>query len=139
MDTDSIRYGLSAVYLLDGSSGDTIWKKSFSAWFQASPVIADIDDDGTYEIIIGTDHVSGPADRRKLFVLNGENGSVDFEINLGSGIYHSAAVGNINGDNCPDFVVSCNNFKATGQAGHGGRSGKKWSATALLDVESANL
>ncbi len=109
-DLKDVLYGESAVYLLNGSTGSTIWKKSFSAWFQASPVIADIDGDGTGEIIVGTDHVSGPADRRKLFVLNGANGSIEFEIYLGVGVYHSAAVGDLNDDGSLDFVLPCNNL-----------------------------
>ncbi|MBD3278179.1 MAG: hypothetical protein GF388_07765, partial [Candidatus Aegiribacteria sp.] len=105
-----LRFGQSAVYLLDGSDGSTIWKTDFSAWFQASPVVADVDKDGTLEIIVGTDFAAGPYDRRKIFVLNGSTGMVEYEEEYDyGGVYYAAALGHLDSDPYIDFVVPCSN------------------------------
>jgi outer membrane protein assembly factor BamB len=113
-------WGQSAVYLLDPADGQDIWPQpaDYDAWFAASPVIGDVDDDGVCELIVGTEHAVG-SDRRRVLVLDGATGSEEANWFLGTGIYHSAAVADIDSDGSLDFVVPCNDGCIYGWTGDG--------------------
>jgi hypothetical protein len=112
------------VYVLDGKTGlplpgwpvfarDSVW---------SSPAIADLDGDGVPEIIIGADsHPEGPPVNWKaggtLFVFraNGTNfpGFPQFITpppgQAAVGIVSSPAIGDIDGDGCPEIIVGTGN------------------------------
>ncbi|MCD4847958.1 MAG: FG-GAP-like repeat-containing protein [Candidatus Aegiribacteria sp.] len=102
--TDQRNYN-SGIYLLDPDNGDIIWETYFNCHFYASPAVADIDNDGVNEIIVGT---CGGSYTKKVLVLNGNTGAVEHTWNVGGWVMGPVAISDINSDGCPDVVASVN-------------------------------
>ena len=97
----------------------------------ASPVIGDVNNDGTMEVIIGSgDHA--------LYVLDGPTGAVIWADTVGGGwqdIQATAAIGDIDGDNDIDIVVGSLNDKI--YAFDGTTGSVLWTFTTAADVWSS--
>jgi hypothetical protein len=100
---DGGRYWNSAVYLLDPSDGSNIWKSPvFICWFYASPVIGDIDGDGINEVVIGS---SIGTEWKRVFVLDGDSGTLEHTFYLSGAVHNSAAICDLNDDGILDIVA----------------------------------
>ncbi|MCD4847058.1 MAG: hypothetical protein K8R76_02575, partial [Candidatus Aegiribacteria sp.] len=109
-DSESSKDYNSAVYLLDPDNGlDIVSPAYYNCWFWASPVVADIDDDGVNEIIVGTG-ISGTSSR-KVLVLNGNTLNEEHVWNVGSMVKHPVAIGDMNDDGILDVVAVDNSGK----------------------------
>ncbi|RLI82887.1 hypothetical protein DRP04_02910 [Archaeoglobales archaeon] len=93
-------YGSSdnTIYVFDGKSGRIEWKYQTGGGLDASPTVADIDNDGYLEIIEGT------LLDRSIYALN-HDGSLLWKFQTGGCIYSTAAVADVNGDGKLEVVV----------------------------------
>jgi outer membrane protein assembly factor BamB len=69
----------SRVYCFNGASGEVKWSTSTGNGnsLDSPPAVADVDEDGRYEIVLGT--LNGD-----VFCFNAEDGSICWQINLGT-------------------------------------------------------
>jgi FG-GAP-like repeat/FG-GAP repeat len=126
------------VYAVRGGDGALLpgWPYDVRDTIWASPALADLDGDGAMEIIVGADsHLEGPPIDTKtggaIWVFR-RNGSlfpgfprfVEYPGPPAVGIHSSPAVGDIDGDNCPDIVVGTGSpaNQSTGKQMHAWRS-----------------
>jgi len=87
---------------------------NLSEVLQSSPVIADVDADGRYEIIHGTgQNVHWPTSgwHNGVYCWNGENATLKWATNVGAEVFACCAVANVDGD--PDLEVFVRNFSET--------------------------
>jgi outer membrane protein assembly factor BamB len=70
------------IYCFDGITGDIDWERStgYPNCIDSPPAVADVDNDGLPEIILGTFY-------GHVFCLNGEDGSIGWQTNLGTNSY----------------------------------------------------
>lgn len=90
------------VYCFDGATGGVEWSTSlgYPNCTDSPPAVADIDGDGMPEIVLGTFY-------DWVFALNGENGSILWQVDLGDGhIESDPAVLDLDGDGDLDVVVA---------------------------------
>jgi len=85
------------LYALYPSNGTRMWENAMAVW-DSTPSGADIDGDGTYEVMMG-------GGTNEYFVLNGNNGSVKTKTLLGGVISNPAAIADVNGDGKLESVV----------------------------------
>jgi len=83
--------GDNTLYLLNGKTGNIIWKFKTGADIDSSPAIGDIDGDGKLEVVFGSRD-------NYLYALNGEDGSLLWKFKTGSWIVSSPALGDLDGD-----------------------------------------
>ena len=76
----------------------TFWIYNTEGHVLASPTIGDVDNDGMPEVVIG-------GDDGKMYVINGEDGSILWYNYTGHPIFSSAAIGDINNDGNLEIVV----------------------------------
>jgi len=88
----------------EGVDWDVLWIVKTDGEVWATPAIADVDNDGTLEVVIGS--TDG-----KLYIVNGINGGVETSISIGSAIYASAALANLDGDAYLEIVVGATDGK----------------------------
>ncbi|MGQ4894300.1 MAG: FG-GAP-like repeat-containing protein [Candidatus Njordarchaeia archaeon] len=103
----SQEYKYGYVYALNGEDGSLLWRRRIEKenefFFEvgpsfSSPALGDIDSDGKLEIILGSS-------LRRIFALNGEDGSILWQYYAGSlWNWHSPAIGDIDGDNQLDVL-----------------------------------
>ncbi|MBI3027437.1 S8 family serine peptidase [Candidatus Woesearchaeota archaeon] len=88
-----------SVYVFDGVTKNMDWNSKFvaGAKIQSSPAIADIDNDGILEILIG-------AYDGKLYVLNQSKGN-EWNYSFSSYLIANPAIGDIDGDKVAEIVV----------------------------------
>ncbi len=91
------------VYALDPNTGDSVWvfykpTDISTDYFEGSIVIADVDGDGTMEILVGSVD-------KKLFILNGEDGSLQDTLRFPNRVAFTGAVADIDGDGRAEIVV----------------------------------
>jgi hypothetical protein len=85
------------VYRLSGISFSPIWKKPTGHIIWASPVVADINDDGHYEIIFPNN---------QLHVIDKDGNHIPpFPLRLGSWTVASPALCDLNSDNKPEIIT----------------------------------
>jgi VCBS repeat protein/FG-GAP repeat protein len=116
----------SSVYALKGTTGQLLpgWPIFVRDTVWSSPALADLDGDGTLEVIIGADsHVEGPpidtpnGGALWVFRANGTNfpGFPRFAPTAPDivGFQSSPAVGDIDGDGCPEIVIGTGQSTST--------------------------
>jgi len=94
--------GNNYVYCLDGSNGSEIWKRHTSDYV-LSTAIADLNNDGKNEAIIGT-----RSNDPRVYCLRGNDGHIlwEFDSIPGHDDFRMLAVGNLTGDPCKEVVAS---------------------------------
>ena len=92
----------NGVFALDGADGSVIWSRVTDPINYSSPVIGDIDNDGSNEIVVGS--ITG-----NVYVLNGNNGAdmSNFPVNTGRDIWSTPAIVDLDGDSIKEVVVGC--------------------------------
>ncbi|MFA5031796.1 MAG: PQQ-binding-like beta-propeller repeat protein [bacterium] len=89
--------GGSELYCINGANGILKWSCTAGGG-NSSPAIADVDKDGNYEVVVGSnDH--------KVYCLNGSTGSPKWSYTTGGGVYSSPAVADIDGDLSVEVVI----------------------------------
>jgi len=116
------------------AGGVKLWYYNTNCGVVSSPVLYDIDLDGTDEIVVGG--LNG-----HLYALEG-NGILKFDLNLdGSEIYSSPACVNLNGDQYMDLVVGTYGGKVYGVSNSGSVlwsarvNGPVYSSPAIRDMD----
>jgi len=87
---------------------------NISEVLQSSPVIADVDGDGKYEIIHGTGQtIHSPSDTQhnRVYCWNAENATLKWSRDVGAEVFACCAVGNTDGGS--DLEVFVRNFNET--------------------------
>lgn len=90
------------VYCFDGATGSVEWSTSlgYPNCTDSPPAVADIDQDGMPEIVLGTFY-------DWVFALNGENGSILWQVDLGDGHVEAyPSILDLDGDGDLDVVVA---------------------------------
>ena len=85
--TDDDRLGPRQVVALRGVDGTVLWRTDVDGIMYSSPKIGDIDGDGVAEVVIGTDAGT-------VYVLNGNDGSIDCTFSTGGAVRSTAALAN---------------------------------------------
>ncbi len=85
-----------------------LWAIRFDQSIYSSPALADLDDDGTIEVIVGSSCVYGgtPKPGRWVKIFNATNGTEKITLNSPECVASSPAVGDINGDGSPEIVAT---------------------------------
>lgn len=87
------------IYCID-ESGKLIWNASTGGWgVFASPAIADIDNDGNMEVVVGSQ-------QGKLFVLDAETGHIKWSYYDGTGMFASPVLADVDGDDYLEMVLA---------------------------------
>jgi FG-GAP-like repeat len=81
-----------------------IWAKQFDQSIYSSPAIADLDGDGTLEIVIGSSCYH-PGAGKWVKVLNAATGNTERTLSTASCVVSSPALGDLNGDGKLDIVA----------------------------------
>ena len=89
------------VYCFNGMTGAVKWTRSTGNSIDSPPAVADVDNDGKPEILLGTFFGN-------VFCLNGEDGSICWQKNVGSDSYIQSEPGilDLNNDGQLDVVVA---------------------------------
>ncbi len=89
------------VYCFDGMTGAVKWSRSTGHCIDSPPAVADVDGDEKPEVLVGT--FEG-----YVFCLAGEDGSVQWQKNLGTNSYIESCptIVDVNNDSLPDVVVA---------------------------------
>lgn len=92
----------NGVFVLKGTDGSVIWNRVTDPINYSSPVIGDIDNDGSNEIVVGS--VTG-----NVYALNGNNGAdmSNFPVSTGRDIWSTPALVDLDGDGKKEIIVGC--------------------------------
>ncbi len=83
--TDDDRLGVNQIVALRGTDGTVLWRTDVDALMYSSPKIGDVDGDGVPEVVVGTDAGT-------VYVLNGNDGSIDCTFSTGGSVRSTAAL-----------------------------------------------
>lgn len=117
----------------EGVDWDVLWVVKTGGEVWATPAIGDVDNDGTLEVIIGSTD-------RKLYIINGADGSVEATIPVGSSIYASAALANLDADPYLEIVISSTDGKVYCYQWNGVSDKTEWTfSTGAAIYSSASI
>ena len=95
-------YSTGSLYVLEGDGSDTPdWPKHLGEPMESSPALADIDNDGKLEIVIGTES-------NHVYAFNGENAtpvSGSWPVTTSGGVRAAPSIGDIDNDGHLEIVV----------------------------------
>lgn len=126
--TMKVQGGDGRVVVLDGASGKQRWAVPVPGHVQSEPALADLDGDGTREILVTNWMGDG-----RLRALRAADGSELWQFETGDWIYHGVSVDDFDGDRKPEVVVA--DRKGTVWMLEGESGAPKW--TAALAGERA--
>ncbi|HBL18100.1 MAG TPA: hypothetical protein DD417_15445, partial [Elusimicrobia bacterium] len=106
----SLRPGV--LHCLDAATGKLRWKQPLSQFVRASAAVADVDQDGVREVLIGSDD-------GVFRVFSGKDGTLEWSFATGGEILSSAAVGDLDGDGLPEIVFGSADGKVYALTGRG--------------------
>ncbi|MDI6884577.1 MAG: PQQ-binding-like beta-propeller repeat protein, partial [Hadesarchaea archaeon] len=89
------------IYCLDGATGTQKWAFRVGSAFTSSAAIANLDNDGPLEIVVGS--IDG-----NIYCLDGATGALQWAYKTGGAVYSSPAIGDINVDGKLEVVVGSN-------------------------------
>ncbi|NPA80703.1 MAG: PQQ-like beta-propeller repeat protein [Thermotogae bacterium] len=84
---DDSSSGAPEVVAIKGSDGRLLWRASIPSYITASPVVADVDDDGDYEVVIGDNGGN-------LSVFNATDGTLECSYTAAGAIRNTPATDN---------------------------------------------
>jgi outer membrane protein assembly factor BamB len=103
---------------------------------RSSPAIADIDNDGKLEVIIGSED-------KKVYALNGENGSLLWSYETGGSVFSSPSIADIDNDGKLEIVVGSDDKKIYALNGENGSllwsyetGGSVFSSPSIADIDN---
>ncbi|MHC4687735.1 MAG: FG-GAP repeat domain-containing protein, partial [Planctomycetota bacterium] len=118
------------VWVYNIADGSELWSYyTGESSIYSSPVVEDIDGDGDYEVLIGSNN-------NELFVLHG-TGGLNWSKSFGGSKVSTVAVGDVNEDGDPEIVVSSSDGKIHILRGNG--SEITWMQTGGIDISSPTL
>jgi hypothetical protein len=121
----------------EGTDWDALWKFDTGGPVIASPAIADVDNDGTLEVVIGSTNGN-------VYVLDGPTGSLEHTFSTGGAVYASAALANLDSDAYLEIVIGSTDgtvyyYEWDGTTGTTpatyGTGGSVYSSAAIGDVD----
>jgi Cys-rich repeat protein len=106
----------------------TLWSYITGPWMESSSSLGDIDNDGKLEVVVGSSD-------KKVYALNGEDGSVLWSYTTGEGVGSSPSLGDIDNDGKLEVVVGSYDYKIYALNGEDGSL--LWSYTTGYPVRSS--
>jgi hypothetical protein len=101
---DSNDNGPKCVFLIDGSTGDEIWRSTFTGPAFSVIGIEDFTGDGLYDVLGGASNADET--QGKIYGIDGNNGAIQWNINSsGSSVWALAQLDDVNGDDIPDVIA----------------------------------
>ncbi|MGC9308085.1 MAG: PQQ-binding-like beta-propeller repeat protein, partial [Thermoplasmatota archaeon] len=88
----------------EGIDWDVLWIFNTAGHVVATPAIGDIDNDGTYEAVVGD--LAG-----NLYIINAKTGTEEWRFTTGNGIWSSAALADVDGDGLMEIFVGSNDSR----------------------------
>jgi FG-GAP-like repeat/FG-GAP repeat len=84
------------------------WPKVFPLHIDSSPAIADLDGDGTLEIVVGTGHEPGSTSGNKVYAFHYDGTPVaGWPKSTGAFVWPSPAIADLDGDGLPEVIEAC--------------------------------
>ncbi|GJM39634.1 MAG: hypothetical protein DHS20C19_30010 [Acidimicrobiales bacterium] len=142
------------------NTGNGCASQSGASAIDSSPAVADIDEDGTPEVIVGVGSTWSENENGGVIVFNGETGAKEWGTNLGrdtgdvwantgnldgwcEGVFSTPAIGDVDGDGHLDIVFASFDFyiwavDRTGEPLAGfpfNNDDSVWSSASLFDID----
>jgi hypothetical protein len=123
---------------LGGSGGGPtlLWSYTTGYYVHSSPSLADIDNDGKLEVVVGSED-------NKIYALNGEDGSLLWSYTTGDYVDSSPALGDIDNDGKLEVVVGSWDYKIYALNGEDGSllwswttGGEVFSSPSIGDIDN---
>lgn len=96
--------GPKCVFLIDGETGDQIWRAPFSGPAFSVIGIEDFTGDGGYDVLAGAS--SADETQGKIYGIDGSDGSIEWNVNAnGSSVWALSPLGDVNGDDIADVMA----------------------------------
>jgi hypothetical protein len=103
----SLSYNASGVYLLNGATGQIKWEAPFSnCHIYSAPVVADLENDGTNEVIFGTANCG--SSYLRVHVLDGVTGNTEYSLPVTGWVKGPVGIGDLDEDGILDIAAGVN-------------------------------